>query len=137
MVDQGFAPGDQIIFYEYSSLLVDILGNVWAVPDSANHIIFDGLLDLIWPFPDDQLTVYVEGTRPYDSAPGGTRGSMAQMDSTEAPYGDIVALHDTHCFIPTVSALAIDTADLLYDVAGDPDLLASTPFDAVYRYRAR
>jgi hypothetical protein len=132
MMDQGFAPGEQIIFYEYNSLLVDILGNVWAVPDGTNHIIFDGLLDLIWPFPDDQLVVYVEGTLPYDSAPGGTRSSMAEMDSTEAPYGDIVALHDNHCFIPTISAIDLDTTDLFYDIAGDPDILSRTPFDTVY-----
>jgi hypothetical protein len=132
MIDQGFAPGEQIILYEYSSLLVDIIGNVWAVPDSVNHIIFDGLLDLIWPFPDDQLVVYVEGTKPYDSAPGGTRSSMADMDSTEAPYGDVIALHDKHCFIPTVSALDLDTDNLFYDIANDPDILAHTPFDTVY-----
>lgn len=132
MVDQGFAPGEQIILYEYNSLLVDIIGNVWAVPDGTNHIIFDGLIDRFWPLPDDQMTVYVEGTRPYDSAPGGTRASMAQMDSTEAPYGDIIALYDNHCFIPTISALDLDTVDLFYDIANDPDILAHTPFDTVY-----
>ena len=132
MVDQGFAPGEQIVQYEYSSLLVDIIGNVWAVPDNSYHIIFDGLMDLIWPMPDRDLVVYVDGTKPYDSAPGGTRGSMAQMDSTEAPYGDIIALHDSHCFIPTISALDLDTGDLFYDIAGDPDILAHSPFDTVY-----
>ncbi|MGD9142115.1 MAG: FlgD immunoglobulin-like domain containing protein [bacterium] len=132
MTGQGFSPGEQIILYEYSSLLVDIIGNVWAVPDGGGQIIFDGALDLIWPFPDDYLQVYVSGTKPYDNAPGGTRGSMAQMDSTEAPYGDVIALYDDHCFIPAVSALDIDTGDLFYDIAGDPDLLAHTPFDTVY-----
>jgi hypothetical protein len=132
MADQGFAAGDQVILYEYSSLLVDIVGNVWAVPDSTEHIIFDGAMDLIWPLPDRYLTVSVSGTRPYDNAPGGFRGSMAQMDSVEAPYGDIIALHDNHCFIPTVSALALDTDDLFYDIAGAGDLMAHTPFDTVY-----
>jgi hypothetical protein len=131
-MDQGFAPGEQIIFYEYYSFLVDIKGNVWAVPQGTSHIILEGLIDMIWPLPDTQLNVTVSGTLPYDSAPGGWRASMAPMDSTEAPYGDIVALHDAHCFIPTVSALAIDTQDLFYDVAGDSDLLAHTPFDTVY-----
>jgi hypothetical protein len=132
MLDQGFSPGEQIILYEYSSLLVDIIGNVWAVPDNTYHIIFDGLMDLIWPLPDKDLTVYVDGTKPYDSAPGGTRSSMAQMDSSEAPYGDIIALHDSHCFIPTISALDLDTDNLFYDIDGDPDILAHTPFDTVY-----
>ena len=132
MVDQGFAPGDQLILYEYESFLVDIIGNVWAVPDSNNHIILDGLINRIWPLSDDDLVVYVDGTEPYDGAPGGTRSTMADMDSLEAPYGDIIALHETHCFIPTISALDLDTDDLFYDIAGDPDLLLHTPFDTVY-----
>jgi hypothetical protein len=57
---------------------------------------------------------------------------MAEMDAVPAPFGDIVALHGSHCFIPTVSALGIDTEDLFYDIAGDPDILSHTPFDAVY-----
>ena len=131
-VGQGFPAGDQIIFYEYNSFLVDIRGNVWAVADGANQMIFQGLIDRIWPLPDDQTNVSVSGTRPYDNAPGGWRASMVTMDTTEVPYGDIVALHPAHCFIPTISALALDTDDLFYDIAGDPDLLAHTPFDTLY-----
>ncbi|UCG53221.1 MAG: T9SS type A sorting domain-containing protein [Candidatus Latescibacterota bacterium] len=129
--DQGFAAGDQIIDYEYNSLFVDITGNVWAVPDGASHIIFDGLIDIIF-VPREEMSVTVSGTLPYDNAPGGSRASMAQMDSTEAPYGDIVAIHPSHCFIPTVSALDLETGDLFYDIAGDPNLLSITPFDVVY-----
>jgi hypothetical protein len=130
--DQGFAAGDQLILYEYSSFLVDIVGNVWAVPDSTTHIIFDGLMDLIWPLPDDQMQVHVSDTRPYDSAPGGYRASMAQMDTTEVPYGDIIALHQSHCFVPTVSALDLDTDDLFHDIANDPGIMSKTPFDTIY-----
>jgi hypothetical protein len=129
---QGFAAGDQLILYEYSSLLVDIVGNVWAVPDESPGMIFDGLMDLIWPLPDRDMQVTVSGTQPYDNAPGGTRASMVQMDTTEAPYGDIVALHDDHCFIPTVSALDLETADLFHDIAGDPSIMDLTPFDAIF-----
>lgn len=132
MMGQGFSAGEQLILYEYSSLLVDIIGNVWAVPNGGGQVIFDGLLDLIWPLPDDELQVYVSGTMPYDSAPGGTRASMAQMDSTEAPYGDVIALYESHCFIPTISALDLDIENLFYDIAGDANLLAHTPFDTVY-----
>jgi len=81
---------------------------------------------------DETLSVTVTGTQPWDSAPGGYRGSMAQMDTTAAPFGDIVALHDNHCFVPTISSLALDVTDPFHDVDGDPDLLAITPFDAVY-----
>jgi hypothetical protein len=57
---------------------------------------------------------------------------MVTMDTTQVPYGDVVALHPAHCFIPTISALDLATDDLFYDIAGDPDLLAHTPFDTLY-----
>jgi hypothetical protein len=128
--NQGFPAGDQLIQWEYESLLVDIIGNVWAVPDGASQLIFDGLID-IFLLPPETMSVTVAGTLPWDGAPGGWRGSMAQMDTTQAPFGDIVALHDNHCFVPTISALALDhTTDPFHDVAGDPDLPDHTPFDA-------
>jgi hypothetical protein len=130
--DQGFAAGDQLIFYEYRSLLADIDGNVWAVPDAGTQVIFDGMINLIWPLPDTYQTVSVGGTLPWDSAPGGFRSSMAQMDTTAVPYGDIVALHDNHCFIPTVSALALAGVGPFHDIPGDPDLMDKTGFDQVY-----
>jgi hypothetical protein len=128
---QGFSAGTQIIVWEYTSFLVDVTGNVWAVPDITNQTIFYGLIDIVL-LPEDEVSVSAHSTRPLDNAPGGWRGTMAQMDTTEAPYGDIVALHSNHCFIPTVSALALETDDLFYDIAGEPDLLQLTPFDVVY-----
>jgi hypothetical protein len=128
--NQGYSAGTQIIEYEYSDLLTTITGNVWAVPDATSQMIFDGHIRII--ILPTTLQVTVSGTGPYDNAPGGFRNTMADMDSIAAPYGDIVAPHPSHCFVPTVSALALDTEDLFYDVAGDPDLLAHTPFDMVY-----
>ena len=129
--DQGYPAGAQIIEWEYRSFLIDITGNCWAVPDMTSGVIFHGLIDPIF-FPADEQIVTVSGTRPWDNAPGGWRDSMADMDEVEAPYGDIVALHPNHCFIPSISALALDTEDPFHDIAGDPDLLSLTPFDAVY-----
>jgi hypothetical protein len=128
-VSQGFSPAEQIVRYEYRSALVDIDGNVWAVPDGAAAQVFRGEIDFIL-LPPDSITVVVSGTSPYDGAPGGNRDSMFQMDTTAAPYGDIVALHDRHCFIPTVSALALPAGDLFLDVGGTPDVLSMTPFAA-------
>lgn len=130
--DQGYPPGAQLIDYEYGSWLVDIVGNVWAVPAGGSHLIFDGEIDRIWPLNDDAMSVTVTGTQPWDNAPGGWRASLAEMDATEAPYGDIVALHPAHCFIPTISALALETSDPFFDIDGQDDLLALTPFAAVY-----
>jgi len=129
--NQGFAPAAQIMQWEYSSFLVDITGNVWAVSDGASQRIFQGKVNIIL-LPSDTEDVTVSGTDPYDNAPGGSRASMAQADSTEAPYGDIVALYPSHCFIPTISSLDLATNDLFFDEAGASDLAGMSPFDAVY-----
>ncbi len=130
--DQGFNPGDQLIDYTYRSFLVDIDGNIWATPDGNELRIFQGRIDRIWPLHDERRNVYVQFTAPWDGAPGGYRSSLAEMDTTAVDYGDIVALHDNHCFIPVVSALALDTDDPFFPVAGTPDLLSLTPFDEVH-----
>ncbi len=128
---QGFAPGAQIIEWGYSAPpFVGITGDVWAVPSGVTQMIFDGRIQIF--FSTTQQSVTVSATQPFDNAPGGSRATMAEMDAVAAPFGDIVALHGSHCFIPTISALDLDTSDLFYDVAGDPDLLSHTPFDAVY-----
>jgi len=129
--DQGFLAGAQIIRWQFSDFLIDIVGDVWSVPDGTSRTIFHGVIDPIF-FPRDELFVDVSGTEPYDNAPGGSRGSMAQMDAVVAPFGDIVALHDSHCFIPTTSALDLAGVGLFHDVASDGDVLTRTPFDAVY-----
>lgn len=128
--NQGFAAGDQIIQYAFSNLIVTITGHVWAVPDLTSRTIFQGRIRIL--FSDTQQTVTVSGTSPFDGSPGGWRSSMAEMDAVAAPYGDIVALHPNHSFVPTISALDLQTPNLFYDVAGDAALLDHTPFDAAY-----
>ncbi len=129
-VNQGFNAGAQIIAYNYNVFFVVVRGDVWAVPNSVNTKIFHGIYQTFFSGPTQQL--FVSGTLPWDNAPGGWRNSMAQMDAVAAPVGDIVALYPNHCFIPTVSALDIATTNPFYDVAGDPNLLAHTPFDNLY-----
>jgi hypothetical protein len=128
--NQGFLPGAQLIRWEYSSLLVAITGDVWAVPDQTSTTIFRGSTRIL--FSTTNQTTTVSGTAPWDGAPGGSRASLAELDAIAAPYGDIVALHPSHDFIPTVSALGLKTGDPFFDIAGTPGLLALTPFDAVY-----
>jgi hypothetical protein len=128
---QSFNPGDQLIEWNYDSALVDIDGNVWAVPDGGSKQIFNGRISIFFVInTTDSLTV--SGTLPWDNAPGGSRPTMQQAADVNAPYGDIVALHQSHSFIPSVSALALDSNDPFYDVAGDAQLLDHTPFDTVY-----
>ncbi len=128
--NQGFAPRAQVIRYEYSSLFASLTGNVWALPDQVSGTIFQGSIRIL--LSTTSQTVTVNNTKPWDGAPGGTRASFAELDATTAPYGDIVALHPSHCFIPTVSALALATSDPFFNVAAAVDPLALTPFDAIY-----
>jgi len=129
---QGFSPGAQLIRYEYYSFLVDIIGNVWALHDAQSQQIFNGVIDLIWPLPDTRQSVTVQPTWPWDNAPGGLRNTMLQMDTTSVPYGDVMALHPNHCFIPTISSLDLAVSDPFHDIAGDPQLYTLTPFDTLY-----
>jgi hypothetical protein len=128
---QGFAAAEQIVEWEYDIGVVSVTGNVWALPDGGPATIFDGRLFVLF-VENSSETITVSGTLPWDNAPGGYRNSMAQMDSVAAPFGDIVALQPNHCFIPTISALALTVTDPFYDVAGEANLSSLTPFDAVY-----
>jgi pimeloyl-ACP methyl ester carboxylesterase len=132
MQGSGFNPGDQLILYEYRSVLVDITGNVWALHNTQSQLIFDGAIDLIWPLPDRFLSVTVQATWPWDNAPGGLTSSMQAMDESEVPYGDVIALHDHHCFIPTISALDLNVTDPFYNIAADSNLYTLTAFDSLY-----
>jgi hypothetical protein len=105
--------------------VIGLLGNVWAVPNGGPGTVFDGRIRITF-VSDTKKTVTVSGALPYDTAPGGWRASMAQLDTTQAPYGDIVALHDAHCFVPTVSALDVPTTNLF--ATGT----TGSPFDATY-----
>ncbi|MAF27425.1 MAG: hypothetical protein QF819_08060 [Gemmatimonadota bacterium] len=141
------SPGSRIIDWEYYNWLVDVIGNVWAVPDYLPQTrIFQGEIDQIWPLPDTSLDVYFTHSKPYDNAPGGWL-NMMETAAAETPtadilgstvtLGDITTNYPNHCFVPTISSLDLQTAggyplDLFHDVAGDPDLLSKTPFDAVY-----
>jgi hypothetical protein len=128
--DQGFTPGTQLIAYDYTSPLVDVRGNVWAVADGSSDTVFHGRTRIF--IATTTQTVSIMGALPYDGAPGGWRASMEQMDAVPAPYGDIVALHPNHAFVPSVSAIAFTGAGLFHDIAGDPDLLDQIPFEDVF-----
>lgn len=128
--NQGFAPRDLLIRWEYNDLIVGLTGNVWALPGAVNDTIFHGRQRIL--FSTTTRVIMASNTQPWDGAPGGSRASMTQLDTTAAPYGDIVALHGSHCFIPTISSLALSTSNPFFDVGAAGDLSALTPFDAVF-----
>jgi hypothetical protein len=130
-IDQGYQAGGQVIEYDYSALFIDIKANVWAVEDQSTGQIMEGLAQI--PFViNEQVDVTVYSEYPWDNSPGGYRSTFLQIDSLEAPYGDIIALHDNHSYIPTISALDIDTDDPFYNIAADAEIMDLTPFDSIY-----
>lgn len=130
-VGQPYTDGAQVIKYEYSiPFLVTLKGNVWSVRNNASNKIMDGRLYVAGTMNKTQ-SVTVFSSKPYDNAPGGDRATFAQIDSIEAPYGDIIALQECHCFVPTISALDYPETDLFYNVAADPLLMEKTPFDTI------
>ena len=128
--DQGFLPGDQVVEWDYTSFFVAVQGDIWAVPDHVSHTIFKGSMRIA--FSTTSQTITPATTAPWDGAPGGSKDSFAELDAVPAPYGDIVALHPSHSFVPSVSALGLPTTDPFFDIAGTPNLVTLTPFDAVY-----
>src|SRR4029450_5304838 len=126
---QGFAPGAQLVRWVYTSLFVDVTGNVWALPDQVNGTIFEGRQRILFSTTTENDPV--TGTPPWAGAPGGFRTSLAELDAIPAPYGNIIAYHPAHCFVPVVAALALATTNPFFDVSGAPDPLALTPFDAI------
>jgi len=129
---QPFGPGYQVIKYEYRSWLVDITGNVWAVPNvNSQNMIFHGIKDILGPWYDEETITYAY-TRPLDGAPGGQTNTFEQMDQIDPGYGNIIAYYKNHCFIPTVSSLALqNTTDVYYNVNANLNNI-QTPFDKIY-----
>lgn len=132
MLNSGFLPGAQILTWVYDSFVVDIRGNVWAVSNTVNTRVLQGLIDIIWPLPDESRNVFIQPCLPWDNAPGGLTATMAELAAVTAPYGDIIANYPSHCFIPSVSALDLSVTDPFFNIAGAPNLYDLTPFDSVY-----
>lgn len=130
--NSGFLPGAQILRWVYDSFLVDIRGNVWAVSSTVNTRVLQGEINLIWPLPDEFSNVFIQPCLPWDNAPGGLTATMAELAAVPAPYGDIEALYPSHCFIPSISALDLNTNDPLFNIAGAANLHDLTPFDSLY-----
>ncbi len=157
-IGMAFKPGDQIIEYSHREQVCKkvcigvapfciyvtqcfgytlIKGNAWAIPNlSPSTRIFEGFTDGWSSFIGGHASnwkINGSSTLPYDNAPGGMTDTTKQIaDSSTDGHGDIKTNYPYHSFVPTVSALDIDTADLFYNIANDPKILDKTPFDAVY-----
>ncbi|MDD3741018.1 MAG: T9SS type A sorting domain-containing protein [Bacteroidales bacterium] len=131
-ITQPFVAGEKVVDYYYSDYLVDLRGDIWAIPDQTNTKIFDGLYNTIAPLDEVIEEIYVSNTQAYDNAPGGDTPTFWEIAETDPGYGDIISLHDSHCFIPTISSLCIlNTNDPNFNVNQNAGNII-TPFDTVY-----
>ncbi len=131
-VKQPYEAGEKVVEYEYSGFLASLTGNIWAVPQQVNTRIFEGLYDTALPLDEVTEDIYVNNTLSYDNAPGGDTPTFAEVAEDDPGYGTIIALHDSHCFIPTISALCIEnTNDPEYNISENYENLM-TPFDTLY-----
>jgi hypothetical protein len=130
---QPYTPGTQTIEYSYRSFLVDLDGDVWAIPNQNSTKIFYGVYDELGFWAYEEENIYVNNTYPYDSGAGGTRSTFQELADTDTGgYGDIIAYYPDHAFIPTISSLAIqNTNDPYYNINANLNNL-TTPFDKLY-----
>lgn len=130
----GFNAGDQLIDYNWQfALLAYARGDVWSIPGNSFGIIFIGKIP--WSSGEEVLSLSGNFLN-YDNAPGGTRDVAKKIAEPEADYGDIISINDNQSFIPSISALDVNTTNLNYDITGnifaDNPNKTLTPFDAYF-----
>jgi hypothetical protein len=132
-----FSPGTNIIKYETNNFTADIVGNVWAVPNGGTGLISYCYFNSILDSPVSE-TIRVSNTLPYDGAAGGAGDINKKIaDSDTDGYGDIKTNYNNQCFIPTVSALSLNSPINNFNVFSLPNYpyinnRNITPFDAIY-----
>ncbi len=131
----NYNPHDKVIHYHYThspslSYPTYIRGDVWAV-STEHEKVFDGRINVLG-FTDEDEPEYDHAKWSLDNIPGGTKNTFFQMTQAPNKYGHIQALHDTHCFIPTISSLDINTEDPFLNIKEDEYIMQKTPFDSLY-----
>ncbi len=128
-----FTAGAKLVDYEFDGWTVDLKGNIWAIPDNTRTLVFEGFYDTVAPLDETSEDIFISNTEPYDGAPGGTTNTMQTLDETDTKgYGDIIARKINHCFIPTISSLALTNTSDPYYVVKDNLASLTTPFDKIY-----
>jgi hypothetical protein len=129
---QPITPRLKLVHYNYKSTLLDVVGNSFAVPNGEQLTkVFRGKINPAGDAMDD-LTVYVKQAVGYDAAPGGQTNTATEIAAAKTPYGDVISKSEAECFIPTTSALALDTTDVYHNIINDSEIMSKTPFDAIY-----
>ena len=88
----------------------------------------------------DTFKIRLKNTLSYDNAPCGWRENARQAGEADTGGRRVIKNLTPHeCFIPTISALALNTIysihdeeDLFYDVTNHRDIYSRTPFHGIY-----
>ncbi|MCF6365847.1 MAG: T9SS type A sorting domain-containing protein [Bacteroidales bacterium] len=120
-------PDDDLLLYykkKHNSKAKDRLW-VYAMPADKKKIVFKATWANI-----NAKRVKIKHNYKIDYAPGGIYNTMEIIYDSDQ---DAFTLYQaSHCFIPTISSLDINTTDYNYNIIGDPDIMNKTPFDALY-----
>jgi hypothetical protein len=110
--------------------------NIRSISDNSLAEVFDLKFKtkalIIW------IDVYVrrhtvDNTLPYDNSPGGTFPLKEMMGAVSMPDENIVIVENKEpTFIPTVSALDVNTNHPHFNILEDPNIMSRTPFDKIY-----
>ena len=152
--NQGFNALDKLFAYNITTVIYNLYADGWAVPNGgSNQKIFSGIAikPILSLQPFSVEIVKVGGTKPYDSAPGGTATFTKDFkDAFEENLGifqssDLFG-RPKQDFIPTTSALDLKntSGNLFYNIhsnitgrsgigfKGVHYSASVSPFDAIY-----
>jgi len=131
----GFTSGTLIVDYAFKTTGAWVYGRANAIGTTYRWPVFEGGYHV--GLSNDDMYVYVEpGWPALDNCPGGGRRSSGDIADTDTcDHDDITSDYPWHCFVPTISALDIDTTDLFYNIHANIDTIMAqnmTPFDVIY-----
>lgn len=140
MQNQGYSAGTKLVECNWHWVVANVDIDIWAMKGAT----YKGKNNLIMhadiPKAKRGFTSVNSGSPEYDHAPGGNRKDLKSLD------GKIIqgkgyrvyskALQNFACFIPTISALDINTTDFFYNVNTNIAPMSSPnsnhPFESVY-----
>lgn len=145
---------DRILYGDskYSDLIFEIEFDVWTLPNKTTNkkkvceirykvLKFKKILGVEIPNPIPvtvRVRKRVKDKTPLDVVPGSTWDTGEEFRSSVEDVDGVQMLNvstnnrDDHSFIPCISALDLNVSNYNYNIAGDPNILDKTPFDAVY-----
>lgn len=156
-VEQDFSPEEKLINGEIDAVILDIYNvhidaDVYAMPGAEmGGFLFSKVYSSLFDVGDSEFTFPPSGPKNYDSAPGCYNGGLGDLqgvsidvvltpDGEEADFPETIILsyitsnYDRFCFIPTISALDVNTSDLLYNI--DLNIGEEDPAPLLYPFEA-